>query len=230
MESIKEIRAQSTGLRKKARALLVFSLFTAISTGMPINAKAQTFAEWFSQKKTQKKYLLQQIAALQVYSGYLKQGYGIATNGLGSISGYLRSENGMHRTYYSRLSTADPLVRNNAMVKDILAWQADILKRTQEINQADGMTAPEKKYLSGVSAALLKDCDEQLNMLQNVISDNKVAMNDADRIALVTSIHSAMLANYQFASGFAAQVKIVAQSRQQEQKQVATSKRLNGIN
>lgn len=230
MESIKEIKAKSAGLRNKARALLVFSIFTAISTGIAVNAKAQTFAEWFSQKKTQKKYLLQQIAALQVYSSYLKQGYGIATNGLGSISGYLKSENSLHNTYYSRLSTADPAVKNNAMVKDIMAWQADILKRTQEINRVSGMTPPEKNYLSRVNAALLKDCDADLNMLQNVISDNKVPMSDAERIGLLTNIHSAMLANYKFASGFAAQVKIMAQSRQQEQIQVAVSKQVYGIN
>lgn len=28
---------------------------------------AQSFSEWFKQKKTQKKYLLEQIAALQMY-------------------------------------------------------------------------------------------------------------------------------------------------------------------
>jgi len=230
MESIKEIMTRSAELRTKVRALLVFSLFTAISAGMAINAKAQTFAEWFSQKKTQKKYLLQQIAALQVYSSYLKQGYGIATNGLGSISGYLKSENGLHHTYYSRLSIADPLVRSNNMVKDIMAWQADILKRTQEINQVSGMTAPEKNYMSSVNAALLKDCDVQLNTLQTVISDNQVTMSDAERMALLTKIHSAMLANYKFASGFAGQVKIMVQSRQQEQNQVAVSKQVYGIN
>ena len=35
---------------------------------------AQTTAEWFNQKATQKKYLIQQIAALQVYIGYLQKG------------------------------------------------------------------------------------------------------------------------------------------------------------
>ena len=46
------------------------------------NLFAQTLAEWVSQKVTQKKYLLQQIAALQVYSGYLSKGYSIAKDGL----------------------------------------------------------------------------------------------------------------------------------------------------
>ena len=42
------------------------------------NLSAQTVAEWFRQKATQRKYLLQQIAALHVYSGYLSKGYSIA--------------------------------------------------------------------------------------------------------------------------------------------------------
>jgi Tfp pilus assembly protein PilP len=195
-----------------------------------LNTKAQTFAEWFSQKKTQQKYLLQQIAALQVYSTYLKQGYGIATKGLGSISGYLKSENGLHQTYYNRLRTADAAVKNNPMVKEILAWQQDILKRTQEINQVNGLTTAEKNYLSSVTTTVLKDCDQQLSSLQNVVSDNKVEMSDAERLGLITRIHTAMQSNYQFTSSFAAQVKVVAIRRQQEENQVAVSKKVYGIN
>ncbi|AMR29967.1 hypothetical protein A0256_00315 [Mucilaginibacter sp. PAMC 26640] len=229
MGSIKDIQARAAGIRQRARSLLVFSLFTAISSGMAVDAHAQTFSEWFSQKKTQKKYLLQQIAALQVYSGYLKKGYGIATNGLGSISGYLKSENGLHTTYYDRLSTADPVVKNNPMVKDILAWQQDILKRTSEIKQVNGITPAEQNYLSVVGNAILKDCDQQLNTLQNIISDHKMQMSDADRLALITKIHASMKANYQFASRFASQVKVLALSRQQEKDQALVSKRIYGI-
>ena len=46
-------------------------------------AKAQTFAEWFQQKKTQIKYLTEQIAALEQYGNYVKQGYRIAQGGWG---------------------------------------------------------------------------------------------------------------------------------------------------
>ena len=229
MESIKDVGLRSAGIRQRARSLIILSLVTAISSGMAANANAQTFAEWFSQKSTQKKYLLQQIAALQVYSGYLKKGYSIASNGLGSVSGYLKSENGLHTTYYNRLKMADPVVKKDPMVKDIMSWQQDILKRTQEIDETGGMTVPEQKYLSSVNNAVLNDCDQQLITLQNVISDNKVEMSDAERLALITKIHTAMLANYRFASQFAAQVKILALRRQQEQKQVKASKRVYGI-
>jgi hypothetical protein len=217
-------------IRKQARVLLTGSLLSAFLTGMATQSQAQTFAEWFSQKKTQKKYLLQQIAALQVYSGYLKHGYNIATNGLGSISAYLKSENTRHDTYYNRLRIMDPVVKNNPMVKEILAWQQDILKRTQEISWCSCMTAAETNYLASVRDAVLKDCDQQLNTLQNVVGDSKLEMSDADRIASVSKIHAAMLANYRFASSFAGQVKILAIRREQEKNQVVVSKRINGIN
>lgn len=173
---------------------------------------------------------MQQIAALQMYSGYLKRGYGIASNGLGNISGYLKSENGLHTIYYNRLKTADAVVKNDPMVKAIMTWQQDILKRTMKINQCNGMTPAEKHYLSKVCAAVLADCDQQLNTLQNVIIDNKAEMSDAERLGLITRIHAAMQSNYKFTSGFSAQVKILAVRRDQEQAQLAVSKQVYGIN
>jgi hypothetical protein len=230
MESINQLKVQSAEIRRRARCLLVFSLFTAISTGMAVTAQAQSFAEWFEQNKTQKKYLLQQIVALQVFSGYLKQGYQVATNGIASISGSLKKENGLHTTYYNRMKTVDPVVKNNAMVKDITTWQQDILTRMQGIDNINGLTTDEKNYLANVKAAVLKDCDQQLTTLQNVITDGKMEMSDAERIALLTKIHTAMMDNYHFASGFAAQAKIYAAQKQQGQNEAAMEKQLYGIN
>jgi hypothetical protein len=230
MESISGLKARSAGIRRRAKSLLICSLFTAISSGMTITAEAQTFAEWFAQKKTQKKYLLQQIAALQVYSGYLKQGYQIANNGLSFISGSLKAENGLHSIFYNRMKTASPMVRNSAMVKEIMDRQQEILTRLKDISAFGGMTIEEKNYLEQVRSAVLKDCDQQLNTLQMVISDGKMEMSDAERVALVTKVHSAMMENYRFASSFAAQAKIYAVRREQERNDVSVTKQVYGIN
>jgi hypothetical protein len=230
MELIEMVKARSARIERGARSLLVFALFTAICFGMAVPAQAQTFAEWFAQKKTQQQYLLQQIAALQVFSGYLKQGYEIANNGLGSVSSSLKAENGLHTTYYNRMKVAGPAVKDNDMVKDIMAWQQGILTRLRDISRISGMTAEEKNYLESVSTAVLKDCDQQLNTLQVVIGDGKIKMSDADRIALVTKIHTAMMENYRFASGFTAQAKLYAFRRQQEQNQVKVTQQVYGVN
>ncbi|MDB5122373.1 MAG: hypothetical protein JWP94_502 [Mucilaginibacter sp.] len=229
MESIERLKARPAAIRRRTRHLLMFSLFTLITAGMVATAQAQTFAEWFAQKSTQKKYLLQQIAALQVFSGYLKQGYQVATKGMSSISGSLKAENGLHTTYYARMKTTGPEIKNNAMVQDIMTWQQDILSRLQGINNIIGLTTDERNYLANVKAAVLKDCDQQLYTLQNVITDGKMQMSDPERLALLTKVHVVMMNNYRFASGFTAQAKIYGAQRQQELNETATGKQLYGI-
>jgi uncharacterized membrane protein YobD (UPF0266 family) len=77
------------------KRLFTLVLFALLSSGV----KAQTFAEWFRQGATQKKYLLQQIAALQVYIGYMQQGYSIAKQGLNTISDVNNGEYNLHKDY-----------------------------------------------------------------------------------------------------------------------------------
>ena len=216
-------------IRMRAGTLLAYTLLTAIASGMAIKADAQTFAEWFKQKSTQKKYLLQQIAALEVYGAYLKKGYQVAGHGLGSISGYLRTENGLHAGYYQKLETASPLVRSNPQVREILAWQNDILTRLKGIDAITGLSKDEKSYLIRVRNAVLKDCDSQISQLQNVLTNGQLEMSDSERLALIGTIHQAMQENVRFASAFIEQIKVYELQRRQERKDISTVKELYAI-
>ncbi|GAB3917063.1 hypothetical protein [Mucilaginibacter boryungensis] len=183
-----------------------------------LSARAQTFAEWFSQKKTQKKYLLQQIAALQVYSGYLKNGYAIAKGGLGSITSYVGNEFALHSGYYTHLKTVNPAVKNNPQVGAIIRWQQDILKQTTAIKNQDGLTVAEGNYTAKVCNALLNDCEARINDLQNILSDNKTEMSDEERIRQIARLHQAMQNNYRFAANFRSQLQLHVRNKQQESK------------
>lgn len=197
---------------------------------LPIGAQAQTFAEWFSQKKTQKKYLLEQLEALQVYSGYLKQGYQIANGGLGSISGYLRDEYDLHSIYYGKLRQASPEIRNNYQVREIVTRQKEIVSRFGSLDDIAGLSTAQRSYLSKVRSAVLADCDRQLELLQTVLTDNRVEMQDADRLKLISRIHTAIVGNFQFTVRFVAQTTALASQRIREKSQVEVEKRLYGIN
>jgi len=188
-----------------------------ICSGLREQACAQTFAEWFRQSSTQKKYLLQQIEALQVYSGYLKKGYSIAKGGLGSISGSLLAENGLHTAHYNELQTVNPMVANDSRVKEIVQWQKDIIMLLDQWSKINGLAANEQLYLQQVRSTVYRDCDEVLSNLQNVVSDGKMEMSDADRLKLIGQLHNEMQANYRFAVGFTAQAKSYAAQRQQGQ-------------
>jgi hypothetical protein len=181
-------------------AFIRITLVVLLSTAA---VRAQTFSEWFSQGKTQKKYLLAQIEALNTYSNYLRKGYNVAKGGLGSITSYVGDEFKLHTAYYGRLKTAGPALKNNAQVKEIIAWQQDIIQLTAGWNDVQ----PTKN-------ALLKDCETQLTELNNVIS-NKTEMSDAERLQQIDLIHAAMLSNLHFANRFNTQLKIYGLQKQQ---------------
>jgi len=223
MASVEQILKPTTGLRRKARALFAFTLVMA---AMSHCARAQTFAEWFSQKSTQKKYLYQQIAALQIYSGYLQKGYRIAKGGLCSIGDYIGNEYSLHSSYYTHLKTVSGPVSNNPQVKDILRWQQDILKQTSVIKSQQGLTLTECDYLSKVCAALLNDCDARLNDLQTVLADQKTEMSDEERIRQIARLHEAMQDNYRFAAAFGSQVRVYVLQKQENKNEVITLNRL----
>jgi len=229
MESINQIKLRANELRRKSKTLLTFTVMTMAASALATTVRAQTFAEWFRQKSTQKKYLLQQIAALQVYATYYKQGNNIAHHGLSSITGYLQSENGLHTTYYNNLSKVSPVVKNNKQIDDILQWQQDILSRMASLDKTANLNGGEKKYIIQVRTALFRDCDQQITELQNVVTDSKLKMSDEERLKHIGVIHSAMQNNYRFASAFADQVKIYAVQRVQENNNVISEKKIYGI-
>jgi len=219
MASVENIAKQASGLRRKVKTLLAFTLMTA---AMSHYAQAQSFAEWFSQKKTQKKYLLQQIAALQIYSSYLQKGYYIAKGGLGSIGGYIGKEYGLHSGYYTHLKAVSVPVKNNPQVIEVIRWQRDILEQNKLLKGQKGLTNNELEYVSRVCNAVLSDCDARLNDLQTVLTDQKTAMDDEARIRQIARIHQRMQDNYRFVASFRSQLQIYIRSKQQEIQDVNT--------
>jgi hypothetical protein len=229
MESINQLKRRADDIGRKSKALLAYALVTAATSLWVSQAHAQTFAEWFSQKKTQKKYLLQQIAALQVYSGYLKQGYKIANGGLGYITGSLKEEFSLHTTYYDKLRSVNSVVKNNPKVNDILTWQRDILRSMNNLDQATYLSTREKLYVGKVKQALLADCDEQITALQILLTNGKLKLTDDERIKRLNSIHLAMQSNYRFIVDFTGKVNVYGLQKQQENTNLETSKFIFGI-
>ena len=186
----------------------------------------QTFAEWFSQKKTQRKYLVQQIAALNAYRLAAVKGYHMAKGGLGAIGGYLSSEYLLHDTYYSGLKKVNPAIKNDPQVKDILIWQQAIITTTAQLKRQQGLTADEAAYVKSVCGAVLKDCNAELSDLETIISDNKSEMSDEERLRQIGRLHSNMQDNYCFVAGFVNQLKGYLWQRSSEKKNVNTLKSL----
>jgi hypothetical protein len=212
------------------KKILLFLLLFASAAG---SLQAQTFAEWFRQKKTQEKYLLQQIAALQVYIRYAQNGYKIAKEGLTTIGSFTRGEFNLHTDYINSLKSVNPEIKHYAKVADIIALQVKIVQnynRTYtQLNSSNTFSDNELAYISRVFSKLLDDCAKTLDELITITTDGKLEMKDDERLQRIDKLYLDMQDNFTFSQSFSNDAKVLAASRLKEKTDVQTSRALQGI-
>ncbi len=212
--------------RKKTMLVLLTLLFCQM-------AHAQTFGEWFQQKKTQKEYLLKQIAALQVYIGYARKGYKIAKQGLNFIGDMKNGEFNLHKDYFNSLKSINPEVSHYFKVAELIGLQVDILnscKQTKaQIRKGGMMRDDELEYINGVFERLLDNCSGLIDELITVTTADKLEMKDDERVKRIDQLYEQMQDNYTFVQGFGNEAKLLSTARSQESNDVTTSRTLNGI-
>lgn len=197
------------------------------------SSKAQTTDEWLNQKSTQKKYLLQQIAALQVYLGYAKKGYNIATSGINTIRNIKNGDFNLHRDFFNRLKNVNPAIRRYAKVADIIAYQVKIIKQTkvtlQQIRETKQFTETELDYCKQVFDNLLDECMNRVEELILVTTSGKLEMKDDERLKRIDRLYADVQDKYSFTCAFSEDMGILAVQRLGEQMEINRSKLINGI-
>lgn len=211
------------------KILILIVLMLGIQT-----AHAQTWSEWTKQKKTQRKYLIQQIAALKVYATYVREGYKIAKKGLNTIGSFKRGEFTLHTDFFNSLKAVNPKVKGSVKVGQIVELQLRIVgdyNRTFRQLQEGGMMAPEElEYITRVFARLMEDCSQTMDALITVTTSGMFEMTDDQRLARIDTLHREMQQQFTFLQGFANDAKILALSRKKEDNDVKTARALHGIN
>lgn len=190
---------------------------------------AQTFQEWFRQKSTQRKYLIQQIAALKVYLGYLKDGYDIAKKGL-NIVGDIKGRNFKdHSTYFESLKLVNTSVKNSAKVSLIVAYQNQIINEFRKLrrNSDNQLTPDEIKYIEDVYNNLMNECELSLSVLTQVISDHTLEMKDDERLAAIDAVYEDMKDKYAFTKSFMNSTSVLIRQRAKEQFEIERANKLN---
>jgi hypothetical protein len=198
------------------RKIFSIILFCCIA----FNGHAQNFNEWFKQKKTQKKYLLQQILAYQLYLGYLKKGYNIVQRGNGIIGTLKQEDRDQHKDKFERLKKASPAIRNNPKVAAILRLQEAILPIIQktggQIETAIVLNAGERTYIKKVFQNLLDQCKENMNQLAFLITDGQVQLSDDERMQRIDALYADMQVKYTFVYSFSKESGILRLARSRE--------------
>ncbi len=194
---------------------------------------AQTFAEWFRQKATQKKYLLQQIAALQVYIGYVSKGYSVAKKGLNTIQDIKQGDLNLHSNYFTSLVTVNPKIRRYSKVADIIALEIDIARQTsktiKDCRASNQLTTSELTYLQAVVNRLLDDCAKCLDALFNLITNGQLSMKDDERITAIDKLYEDMADKQIFIRSFSNTSRGLCVQRESDRMDIIISKKLNEL-
>ncbi|ALL08772.1 hypothetical protein AQ505_12875 [Pedobacter sp. PACM 27299] len=180
-------------------------------------SQGQTFGEFFNQKKTQKRYLLEQIAALQVYIGYAKKGYDIASSGLQTVRDITSGEFNLHSGFINSLKLVSPAVRKNYKVIEIIDYQIRISKAFASVKYNDLLSLPNQSYVGDVQSQVILDCGNDLEELLLIITSGKIKMRDEERLKRLDKLYDSMIDKYAFTMDFIGQVNtLIRQSEQQQ--------------
>ncbi|MDJ1478844.1 hypothetical protein QNI16_00025 [Cytophagaceae bacterium YF14B1] len=202
-----------------------FSVFTT-------TIYSQNVKEWLQQKKTQKEYLLKQIAALQVYIKFLKKGYSITKDGLTFIGDIKDKEFSLHKNYFQSLDDVNPTIQKYSKVSAILQLHVVIKgtckKDSKQIKSSQVLTSDEISYIQRVHERLLSECQQTIDHLSALTTSNTLSMNDANRLSRIDDLYIQMQDHYTFLKHFHSETMILIASRIRSQKDTQTSHTLNG--
>ena len=168
----------------------------------------------------QRKELLLQIAALQVYIDYAKKGYSAVSKGLNFIGDVKKGEVNLHSDYFASLLKINPKVRNYYKAAEIVAMQVKIIKiykRTYtDLKAADLFNGNELDYIERSFERLLENCSDTLQELLIITTDSKLELKDDQRIGRIDELHKTMLEDYNFCLSFSNEAKLLSLSKARE--------------
>lgn len=190
---------------------------------------SQTFGEFFNQKKTQNRYLLEQIAALEMYTSYLKKGYQIVGSGLQTIKDLSNGEFNLHDTFISSLKTVRPAVRNNLKIAEIIEMQVRIGKAFNSIKSNPNLSVSYQFYIQKVRENLWEESLKDLEELLLVITSGKLEMGDQERIKRLDNIYLSLREKTAFTQNFTTEVNLFISQKELEKKSIEQLKNSYGI-
>lgn len=181
----------------------------------------------------QKKSMIQQIAALQVYIGYLQKGYSIAKKGLNVIGDLKKGELNLHNDYFNSLKAVNPKIRNSEKVAGCITLQIQILNvfntAYRQLKQSNQFNENELRYMNNVFTRLIDDCTVTISELNEITTSNKFEMKDDERLTRIDNLYNDLQGKNTFVQSFSSEAKVLANSRLQDQNDVSNSRSINGI-
>lgn len=197
-------------------------LILALSATLGVSAQAK-----------QDRVMLQQIALLKTYAGYLQKGYKIAKDGLNFIGRMKSGELNLHTLFFEGLQLVNPRLRNYERVHDIIKMSSQIFTIRQNLESYPNdelFHGNEKDHIRRALLRVAEDTTEDIELLYDVLTDDTIAADDAQRIARIDALAKEMQGRYLFVKRFNDEALLLIAARQREASEASQSRRLYNIN
>lgn len=211
---------------------LFFIIICLICSIETLQAQSPNFNEWFRQKRTQRRYLVRQIAALKIYLEYLKKGYDIAQKGLTLIGDIKDGTFNLDKDYFNSLKAVSPVVRNSPKVNEILVYRqatADTFREfVSHCKKNDQLTDDEVRYIEAVETRITSECNVIMSELSIVCTAGQTEMQDEERLSRLDKAHHDMQDLYVFARDFIDTTNLLCMERKKQQREVDDARSIGG--
>lgn len=181
----------------------------------------------------QKKELLLQIAALQVYMDYAKKGYSVVSKGLNFIGDVKKGEVNLHGDYFTSLLKINPKIKNYYKTAEIISLQFKIMKTYKstytKLKTDDIFEGNELDYIERSFTRLLESCDDTLHQLLVLTTDSELELKDDQRIERIDELYKTMVDNYDFCLSFSNEAKLLSLSKSRERISSESTKSIYGL-
>lgn len=209
--------------------MIFVTCLVTLSSFSPIFVNAQILGGFFSQKKTQRKYLLAQIAALQTYIKYAKDGYNIVNGGLSTIKGIKNGDLNIHSTFFNSLKIVSPAVKKNKKLLDLISLQLSLVQYCQsDDSRWNGLTGKQITSVEKIHAQLIKSILNDIRSLTDIITDNTFEMNDNERLSRIEALYIETVEKHGFISKMHTDLQMIASQQLHNNNEIINLENLIG--
>lgn len=193
--------------------------------------KGQTTDEWIRQKKTQIKYLKNQVVANKVYIDYLSKGYGIARKGLNTIRQIKSGDFNLHEKFFQLLVESSPSVKNYCRLRELVLIQYTIERELRNFSvlivQHSVLSEQERRRLLSFERSIRSELSNSVNHLSFVLDNNKISMTDDERIKRIDVMYKEIQSLARELKSISIEQFLLIKNRQMELQEIEFSKKIN---
>ncbi len=190
-------------------------------------ANAQNFDEWFRQKKTQIKYLEQQIAALQVYDQLLQEGYGTLQGGLQVIGDLKQGDFDLHHDYFLSLKKVNSNISKDGKTQRARTVYRDILQVCKQVlHQSQTLPSTERDYVQLVVSRLQINAQQVFHQYTLLTRGDHYQLTDDERMRQINASLYELTNQYAFIEHFDHQLAILRTQESHEQSGISALQQL----